>query len=68
MRRETVNEFLCFVRRECSKGCEACTFKEEKATTELNKKYCIFHYFDKLSDKSIQVALSKYRAYKERSY
>ena len=64
--RETVNEFLCFVRRECTKGCEKCTFREEKATPEVNKKYCMFHYFNQLSDNSIRVAVSKYKNYKGR--
>ena len=59
--RETVTEFLYFVKHECQKGCENCTFREEKATVEMNKRLCMFHYFYQLSDNSIKLAVSKYR-------
>lgn len=59
MKRLTVHEFLCFVRRECEKGCENCVFRYKFADVENSKRYCVFHYFDCLSDYNISSIMNK---------
>lgn len=57
-RRVSAKEFLHIVRSECKKGCKFCKFRtvpDENLEENLVaiKKICMFHYFDQLSDNTI---------------
>ncbi len=61
-RRVSAKEFLQIVRSECRRGCKNCKFRNvpnenlEENLVQI-KKICMFHYFDQLSENTIDFVI-----------